>query len=285
MPFCYAIISNYAFSIANFGLNINDKTKIMGIHFTGVGFAIVSTDVIVKFVNTDANLWQTSWIILSLFAFVLFVYPWRVLTYDKSKKSKKFHFDKTLFTAFAKILIVAYFCEGVGFVVQATFLPDIINNLQGLKGYGGLTWLFVGIAGIPSSIIWMRLAHKYTSINMIILAMLLQIIGILIPTFTQNVIFNLISGAIYGSTFIGLTALFMNLGGKLSGENPVVLMGAITSAYSLGMIVAPLYSVAFFEKYKSYDYSLYLTAGVVMFGVLLLIYGKKFSIKENVCQS
>ena len=63
---------------------------------------------------------------------------------------------------------MAYFTEGVGFVVQGTFLPDIINNLPGLEGYGNLTWTLVGLAGIPSCIIWMRLAHKYGSVNIII---------------------------------------------------------------------------------------------------------------------
>jgi len=58
----------------------------------------------------------------------------------------------------------------VSFVVQATFSPDIINSLDGLDGYGSLGWLVVGVAGIPSAIIWMRLAHKYNSVDIIILA-------------------------------------------------------------------------------------------------------------------
>jgi MFS family permease len=264
-------------------LKIENKTKIMGIYFSGVGFSIVVTDIIVKSININANLWQMSWLFLTLFSIVLFIYPWVVLSFDKKVKNSniKISFDKRIFTPFVFIVVVAYFCEGVGFVVQATFLPNIIDNLEGLEGYGGLTWLFVGITGIPSSIIWMRLAHKYGSINMIILAMLIQVIGILIPTFTNNVILNILSGGLYGSTFIGLVALFMNLGGKLSGSNPIVLMGAITSAYSLGMILAPLYCVAFYEKYNSYDYSLYLTAIIVLFGVFILAFAKKLNIVKE----
>ncbi len=48
-----------------------------------------------------------------------------------------------------------------------SILPDIINNLPGLSGYGNLTWTLVGLAEIPSCIIWMRLAHKYRSVNII----------------------------------------------------------------------------------------------------------------------
>ena len=86
-------------------------------------------------------------------------------------------------------------------------------------------------------------------------------------------------------TFVGLTALFMNLSGKLSDKNPVVLMGIITNAYSLGMIIAPLYCVALYEKFNSYNYSLYITAIVVLIGALLLIYAKRIKIvKDNTVQ-
>jgi len=46
------------------------------------------------------------------------------------------------------LLILAYFTEGLGFVVQGTFLPDIINSLEGLERYGNLGWL-IGQVGAP----------------------------------------------------------------------------------------------------------------------------------------
>ena len=178
------------------------------------------------------------------------------------------------------LLILAYFTEGVGFVVQGTFLPDIINSLEGLDGYGSLGWLIVGIVGIPSSIIFMRLAHNYGSVNIIILAMSLQIIGILIPAFSTNMYLNLLSGALYGSTFIALVALFMHLGGKLAGNNPVALMGSMTAAYGIGQVGAPLYSVALIEYFGNYNSTLYVTASIVFLGVLFLFYAKKIEEKS-----
>ena len=58
-------------------------------------------------------------------------------------------------------------------------------------------------------------------------------------------------------------------------------MGLITSAYSLGMVIAPLYCVALYEKFNSYDYSLYLTAIIVFIGALSLIYAKKLKIVQE----
>lgn len=46
-------------------------------------------------------------------------------------------------------------------VVQGTFLPDIVNSLEGLEGFGSYAWTAVGIAGIPSCRLWMRAAHRF----------------------------------------------------------------------------------------------------------------------------
>ncbi|MDX4062650.1 YbfB/YjiJ family MFS transporter [Aliarcobacter skirrowii] len=263
-------------------LTIKSKTKAMGIHFSGIGFSILTTDLIARFVLSLDYSWRDSWFVLAIFAIVLSFYSVYILSFDKEVKQNqvKQKFDFTIFTPFVIVLIMAYFAEGVGFVVQATFLPDIINNLPGLEGYGSLTWTLVGVAGIPSCIIWMLLAHKFGSSNIIIIALLLQAVGILIPAFTSDIYLNLLSGVLYGGTFIGLVALFMNLGGQLSKGNPVVLMGALTTSYGVGQVIAPLYSVYFIEKYGNYDYALYLTAIIVIGGAILLFMAKKFEPKD-----
>ena len=259
-------------------LTIKSKTKAMGIHFSGIGFSILTTDLLARFVLSLDCSWRDAWFVLTIFALILSFYSVYILSFDKEVKQNavKVRFDFSIFTPFVIVLIIAYFTEGVGFVVQATFLPDIINNLEGLDGLGGITWTLVGVAGIPSCIIWMLLAHRFGSSNIIIIALLLQAVGILIPAFSTNFYLNLLSGVLYGGTFIGLVALFMNLGGQLSKGNPVVLMGAMTSSYGIGQVIAPLYSIYFIEKYGNYDYALILTALIVVAGAILLLLAKKF---------
>ena len=259
-------------------LNFEDKTKAMGIYFSGIGIALVSSDIISRYVLSFSS-WENSWIVLTFCALFLAFYPLYILSFDKeiSQKNEKHLFNKALFSPFVLVLIVAYFTEGVGFVIQGTFLPTILKSIEGLETVASLSWLLVGLAGIPSSIIWMRLAHKYGSINIIIIAMSLQIIGILIPTLTTNMYLNLFCGVLYGATFVGLVALFMNLGGKLAGKNPVMLMGALTTAYGIGQVTAPLYAVSLTQLTGNYNYALYLTALIVLFGVCILLIAKKVS--------
>jgi predicted MFS family arabinose efflux permease len=259
-------------------LNFKDKTKAMGIYFSGIGIALVSSDIISRYVLSFSS-WENSWIVLTFCALFLAFYPLYILSFDKevSHKNEKHPFNKALFSPFVLVLIVAYFTEGVGFVIQGTFLPTILKSIEGLESIASLSWFLVGLAGIPSSIIWMRLAHRYGSVNIIIIAMSLQIIGILIPTLTTNMYLNLFCGILYGATFVGLVALFMNLGGKLAGKNPVMLMGALTTAYGIGQVTAPLYAVSLTQLTGNYNYTLYLTALIVLFGVFILLIAKRVS--------
>ena len=263
-------------------LNFQDKTKAMGIYFSGIGIALASSDIISRYVLSFSS-WQNSWIVLTFCAIAVAAYPLYILSFDKeiSQKNEKHPFNKALFSPFVVVLIVAYFTEGVGFVIQGTFLPTILKSIEGLESVAGLSWLLVGLAGIPSSIIWMRLAHKYGSVNIIIIAMSLQIVGILIPTFSTNMYLNLFSGILYGATFVGLVALFMNLGGKLAASNPVMLMGALTTAYGIGQVTAPLYAVSLTHLSGNYNYALYLTAAIVLFGVSILLLAKKVTQNSN----
>jgi len=257
-------------------IDYENKTKAMGIHFSGIGIGIFICEVISQYSLLEGT-WVDGWIALCIYAFVASLYIMHILSFDNEvKKTAPAHkMSFSIFTPYVILIILAYFTEGVGFVVQGTFLPDIINSLEGLDGYGSLGWLIVGLAGIPSCIIWMRLAHKYGSINIIIIAMLVQVIAILIPAFSNNIYLNLISGALYGGTFVGLVALFMNLGGQISKKNPVVLMGAFTALYGLGQVVAPLYSIKLIDMFGNYDTTMYLTAFIVVIGVLLLFVAKK----------
>jgi len=260
-------------------LDMEDKTKAMGIHFSGIGIAILVTDLIAKGVLSSGYDWRVSWLVLSGVGIFMAIYAIYILSFDHHVKQSatKHRFDITIFTPFVIMLTIAYFTEGVGFVVQATFLPNIIDTIPGLEGWGSRTWTMVGLAGIPSCIIWMRMAHCFGSVKVIILAMSLQVVGILLPTMTNNIYLIMLSGLLYGGTFVGLVALFLNLGGRIAAHNPVVLMGAFTTAYGIGQVSAPLYSVALVNYSGNYDQALYLTALIVASGVLLLLVGRRYS--------
>ncbi|MFT5661745.1 MAG: MFS family permease [Sulfurimonas sp.] len=110
--------------------DINAKVKYFRI---GMFLCVIAT----LFLGISSN--ETVWIITRVVAgfgaaMALIIGSAIVMTKlnmkNKSQNSHKHAFDKSLFTPFVILLIIAYFTEGVGMVVQATFLPDIINSLD-----------------------------------------------------------------------------------------------------------------------------------------------------------
>ena len=253
-------------------LSYADKTRAMGIHFSGIGIAILATDLLAKAALALGYSWSDTWLILTAAGVLPALYAYGILSFDRHVKARatRHRVEPSAFTPFVWILLFAYFTEGVGFVVQATFLPDIVDSIPGLEGMGAYTWTLVGIAGIVSCILLMRLAHRYGSLRVIVAAMLLQVLGILLPALTQNLWMVLLSGVIYGGTFVGLVALILHLGGKIAGPNPVMLMAALTAVYGIGQVSAPLYSVALYRSFGSYDAALWVTAAIVAVGAGVL---------------
>jgi len=89
-----------------------------------------------------------------------------------------------------------------------------------------------------------------------------------IPVFTTKITLILLSGLYYGSTFIGLVTLFLNL---------VVLMGSMTAAYGIGQVAALLYSIALIDYFGNYNATLCLTALIVLIGISLLLCIKRMA--------
>jgi len=58
-------------------------------------------------------------------------------------------------------------------------------------------------------------------------------------------------------------------------------MGVITTAYGVGLVVAPRYCLALIAKFSNYNAALYLTAFIVLCGILLLKYVKNNLMTRN----
>ena len=67
-------------------LTIKSKTKAMGIHFSGIGFSILTTDLLARFVLSLNYSWRDSWAVLAVFAIILSFYSVYILSFDKEVK-------------------------------------------------------------------------------------------------------------------------------------------------------------------------------------------------------
>lgn len=243
----------------------------LGIHFSGAGLSIIITSLLVEFMLTISADWQQQWLALAVMAAVFAIPAWLWMpppfidgqvggTAKDTPPSK----------VFKSLMMLAYFCAGYGYAVSSTFIVDIVERVEGLQGQGGLAFLLVGLAATPAALIWDRIARKTGYIKALIVAYILQAIGIILPAINDCLPVVILSALMFGGTFIACVSMVLTMAGKFYPSNPAKFMGTMTLAYGAAQILAPVCTGYLTETFGSYDIGLYVSAAIVMIGTLFL---------------
>jgi predicted MFS family arabinose efflux permease len=243
----------------------------LGIHFSGAGLSIIITSLLVEFMLTISADWQQQWLALAVMAAVFAIPAWLWMpppfidgqvggTAKDTPPSK----------VFKSLMMLAYFCAGYGYAVSSTFIVDIVERVEGLQGQGGLAFLLVGLAATPAALIWDRIARKTGYIKALIVAYILQAIGIILPAINDSLSVVILSALMFGGTFIACVSMVLTMAGKFYPSNPAKFMGTMTLAYGAAQILAPVCTGYLTETFGSYDIGLYVSAAIVMIGTLFL---------------
>lgn len=154
-------------------------------------------------------------------------------------------------------LFISYTLEGVGYIVAGTFLVAAIEQ-KAAGGLGGSAWVLAGAAAVPASALWTRLGRRWSRLHLLLAALVLQGVGIALPALTDGVGAYLATAAIFGGTFVGISALALAVGNELRFPRSV---GLLTAGYSVGQIVGPLVVAPMLQQ--GYGPAL-LTAGAIV---------------------
>ncbi|MCJ0940045.1 YbfB/YjiJ family MFS transporter [Mammaliicoccus sciuri] len=251
-------------------LNKGGKSHLSGFLYSGVGIGIFTSSIFIQ-IYTDYNTWASTWIILGIASLVLgfiVIFFMKEIKEPVILKQKTIHINdqnSTLYTKWFMVCFsIAYLLEGAGYIVTGTFLVAIVESIPDLKEYAALSWMFVGMAAIPSCVLWSILGNKIGFIKAIYLAFILQIIGVILPVFSHNIISLVLSSCLFGGTFLGLTTLFMSRGQLMSAVSGRNLVALLTFIYSLGQVVAPYFAGILIGSSNNYN-------GALIFASSLLI--------------
>ena len=169
-----------------------------------------------------------------------------------------------------KLLMAAYFCAGVGYAVSITFIVAIAEGFAQLQGKGNLVFAVIGLAAIPSCILWDRIARQTGVLNALMIAYLLQALSILTPTLTSSFSITLVGASVYGASVIGIVSLMLTMAGRFYPNKPATMMGKMTLSYCAAQILAPALAGFLAESSGHYSSSLQLAAISMFTGILLL---------------
>lgn len=250
------------------------KEGISGLLYSAVGIGLFSSSIFVFF-YTDVNSWKMTWIILGIFSLalsLLVIFFMRenpdinVEAHHKATSKTPFRLNKTFMRWFS----IAYFCEGAGYIITGTFLVAIIKSIPAFSEYAALSWMFVGLGAIPSTVVWSMIAEKMDYSKATYMAFGLQIISVALPVFSHHIVSLIISSLIFGSTFLGLTTLFMSKGQMLmlqtGGKSNFI--ATLTVIYSIGQMIAPFVSGYLIGDSGNYNAALLFATAILIIGLI-----------------
>jgi predicted MFS family arabinose efflux permease len=250
------------------------RPALVGVHFAGVGTGIALTGIVTALLG-DRLGWAGGWIVLTILSLALAPLCWLWLIPPKDDRPAATTGASTVPASLVPLLslAIAYFCEGAGYVVTATFLVAIVKTMPALSNVAPWFWVAVGLAGAPSAIIWSRIGARIGLLPALVLAHLVQTVGIVAPVLSQAPAIVLVSAMLFGGTVVGITALVVAYASRTAGANAGRMIGVLTASFSVGQIIGPIVAGMLAEGGRGFDLPLVLAGLTVAVGAVVLAAG------------
>lgn len=241
----------------------------LGLYFIGLGLGIVVSALGAMGMTLLRLDWAAQWQGFALLGLVFLIPAWRWRPPVPPPPTRAAA-GQGPSRRWMVLMVVAYFCAGWGFVINATFTVAIVEKQPLLAGQGPWAWLLVGLAATPAVFVWDRIARRTGDVGALLIAFGAQIVGVLLPVLAQGLLAALAGALLYGATFIGIVSLTLALVGRRSPANPGKAMARLTLSYGVAQVSAPALTGRMVEASGSFDAALWLTAGVMLTGMLTL---------------
>jgi predicted MFS family arabinose efflux permease len=249
------------------------RPGLTGWHFSGVGLGIILSGLVGALLVPDWG-WRSGWLVLAALSLPLALASWRWLDLGAVVGRPQRAAAPATQRFPVLFLVVAYFCEGAGYIITGTFLVALVKALPDLAGAGEYFWIAVGLAAAPSTMLWSAIGRRLGLLPALVLAHLLQAIGIALPVVSAGAPAVLASALLLGATFMGITALTLSLGSAIAGASQARIIGSLTAGFSVGQALGPALGGALAARTGSFDLSLVVAAVIVVAGAGSLLLGR-----------
>jgi len=248
----------------------HEQKPLLGIHFAGMGLGVVLTGVAAEWMASRLA-WDRQWLVLAAAGAAFWLPAWCWMPSPSTGKAQpSADLSAEPGRSWLITMIAAYFCAGIGYVISATFIVEIVRNLPLMAGKGNLVWIIVGLAAIPSTFLWDRVQQAWGVMAALMLAYGIETVSIILPAIYGGVAANLLAAVLFGSTFVGIVSLMLTLIGRHFPANPAKAMARLTLSYGVAQILAPAIAGAIAVHSGSYRGALFIAAGAMAIGIALL---------------
>ncbi len=285
-------------SISAFAINWLKSRQVAssGLIYTGVGIGITLTGLICSYFifqpatatiaaqSLSSRLWQYLGVIALLATLLVTFLLAKISSQFASTAAAKTSHIKATHTnstsssipAPAKLklanVLTAYGLFGFGYILPATFLPQIAKQWLSGQSYL-LIWPFFGLAAALSVVLSQGLQRRYNNVSLLGVWRVSQIImavGTLLPALWQSLTGLMLSALMVGGTFMVVTMAGLQVVASQVTHYPKYNLSALmTASFAFGQLIGPLTALVATGK-NIWLALLPVSAIVLLIGVALL---------------
>ncbi|MFJ8387869.1 YbfB/YjiJ family MFS transporter [Streptomyces sp. NPDC094438] len=214
---------------------LRDRPQLIGWVYGGVGAGIAVTGLAVLFINRTGT-WREAWWVAAAVSAATALFIAREPRSGAPAASGPAAGQDPARGPLAW-LSVSYFLEGVGYIVAATFLVAALSADTAPSWLGTGAWVIVGLAALPSCVLWTALSLRIPRTVLLPAALAVQAGAVALPAVLGGTGPAVVSAICFGGTFMAITQLSLATGTALGTPRTVALL---TAGYGLGQVVGPL---------------------------------------------
>lgn len=246
----------------------------VGVVYGGVGVGIALSGIAVPWLD-HLGPWDDVWISLGIIAVFLAMIAIPLAIDELSDHSvAAVPVGQPVSLVRLWMLVVAYFFEGLGYVVTATFLVTMIAQKPGFESLAFYSWVIVGVAAVPSTVLWPLLALRIGNQNVLLIAFGLQAFGILVSILSHTILGCMIAAVAFGGTFMGITAMVLSEGQSRINHDTKKATAVLTASFGVGQVLGPVLAGRLADLHNGFALPLFLATICILIGWLFIAFDR-----------
>ncbi|MBW9115252.1 MFS transporter [Rhizobium cauense] len=257
----FAMVFTSSIVLSHGAMAGNDQVQ--AAHFGGPGAGIALSSVMVLLVGLfygGADAWKVSWIGGAIYSAISLLAVWWLLPAGPSASAQTGKEPPIAWSLPMLLVTASYGLFGFGYVITGTFLVTIARMDAAGQIVEFLCWFIAGLTAAVALFAWKPLVRPLGLGRIYVAALLVEAVGVLATVLLPHSAAPLIGGALFGATFLAITAYGLQIGRKLSPASPRRTLATMTAAFGAGQIIGPIVAGWMAERTGSFTAPTYVAA-------------------------
>ncbi|KPH08675.1 MFS transporter [Rhizobium acidisoli] len=237
-------------------------------HFGGPGAGIALSSIMVFLIGLGfhggQDSWRADWIGGALYCAASLVVVFLLLPSAPAQSARTGKEPALVWSRPMVLITLSYGLFGFGYVITATFLVTIARLSSTGAFVEFLCWFIAGLTSAVALFAWKPLVRPLGLGGVYVAALLVEAAGVLATVMLPHSAAPLIGGALFGATFLAITAYGLQIGRKLSPESPRRILAMMTAAFGVGQIVGPVVAGWIAERSGSFTVPTVIAAAALL---------------------